>query len=78
MMPEKGRSSSRIATSFVNEIRPVLVHPVVHSDCLVLPENPALATASSPQAFFLREDILSFDGSNPHGVDCCDQGPKHA
>jgi hypothetical protein len=36
VVPEERRSSSRVATSFVDEIGSVLVHSVVHSNRLVL------------------------------------------
>jgi hypothetical protein len=35
-VPEERRSSSGIAESFVNKVGPILVHPVVHSNRLIL------------------------------------------
>jgi hypothetical protein len=36
VVPEERRSSSGIAESFVNKVGPILVHPVVHSNRLIL------------------------------------------
>jgi hypothetical protein len=60
MVPEEGRSRSRITASFINEIGPVLVHPVIHRNRLVL-------TAGSKLATIMSKHWLAVD-PYPHGT----------
>jgi hypothetical protein len=79
VVPEERRSSSCIAASLVDEIGPVLVHTVVHSDRFVLAKQPvSAATTSIAQTLHYKEDIPALHDSGPHDVGCYGQGPKRA